>query len=209
MTSEIFKKNYIVSEDLLKVNSKIKLTINEFIILMYFINDEQKKLDIDSLSSKVFIKKEEILSVVNSLLEKELISLSSKKDSSGKIADYISIDGLARVINDNIKSKEKNNTQGSVFDIFEKEFGRTLSSMEYDIINSWIEKNISEELIIKALQEAIYNGVTNLRYIDKILYEWNKKGLKNSKDVDDHIKKRKNASDNKDLFDYNWLEDEE
>ena len=81
--------------------------------------------------------------------------------------------------------------------------------MEYDIINSWIEKGISEELIIKALQEAVYNGVTNLRYIDKILFEWNKKGLKNPNDVEEHLQKRKKSNDNNDLFDYNWLDDEE
>ena len=33
------------------------------------------------------------------------------------------------------------------------------------------------------LKEAIYNGISNFRYIDRILYEWNKKGLKNKEDV--------------------------
>ena len=71
---------------------------------------------------------------------------------------------------------------------------------------------MSEELIIEALKEATYNGVSNLRYIDKILYEWGKKGFKNKKDVENHLK-RKNESENKEdktlLFEYNWLEDED
>ena len=34
-----------------------------------------------------------------------------------------------------------------------------------------------------ALKEAVYNGVPNLRYIDKILYEWNRKGFKTPEDI--------------------------
>ena len=55
------------------------------------------------------------------------------------------------------------------------------------------------------------NGVTNLIYIDKILYEWEKKGYKNKEDIE---KSRQNFRRNqeikkakKEVFDYNWLED--
>ena len=32
--------------------------------------------------------------------------------------------------------------------------------------------------ITSALKEAVINGASNLRYIDKIIYEWTKKGVK-------------------------------
>ena len=51
--------------------------------------------------------------------------------------------------------------------------------MEYEIIKGWISDKFSYEIIVKALKEAVYNQVTNLNYIDKILYDWNKKGIKN------------------------------
>ncbi len=41
--------------------------------------------------------------------------------------------------------------------------------MEYEIIGAWVEKGFKEQLILEALKEAVYNGVTSLRYIDKIL----------------------------------------
>mgnify|MGYP002520477974 CR=1 FL=1 len=31
---------------------------------------------------------------------------------------------------------------------------------------------------MEALKEAIYNGVTSLKYIERILYDWRKKGYK-------------------------------
>ena len=86
--------------------------------------------------------------------------------------------------------------------------------IEYEIIKAWLDSNISEELITEALKEATFNGVSNLRYIDKILYEWGKKGIKTKEDVEKNKQKR-NSSRSKtddldlDIMDWNWFEDEE
>ena len=61
--------------------------------------------------------------------------------------------------------------------------------------------NVAKE----ALKEAILNGVNNLKYIDRILYEWNKKGYKKPSDV---VKKRQVKEEKIDLFDYDWLDEE-
>ena len=56
-------------------------------------------------------------------------------------------------------------------------------------------------------KEAVYNGVNNLRYIDKILFEWNKKGYKKSED----IVRSKNSKDDdyiEEIYDYDWLNEE-
>ena len=104
---------------------------------------------------------------------------------------------------------EKEEIKSDIYSEFEQEFGRPITSMEYEIINAWLEHNYSEELVIGALKEAVYNGVKNLRYIDKILYEWNKKGFKKMSDVTNHLEKREQKKEDKELFDYNWLDDEE
>ncbi len=96
-----------------------------------------------------------------------------------------------------------------MFSLFEKELGRTLSPMEYEIIKEWLTNNYTEELIKEALKEAIYNNVRNLKYIDRILYTWKNKGIKTKEDaIKDKKKYRKTNNDTKDLFDYNWLEEE-
>ena len=60
-----------------------------------------------------------------------------------------------------------------IYSQFEQEFGRLLSPMEKEIINDW-KKTRSDDLIIQALKQSVYNGVTkSLRYIDKILQRWN------------------------------------
>ena len=104
-----------------------------------------------------------------------------------------------------LEDKGPDEDNSDLFDSFEKEFGRTLSPMEYEIINSWVESKIDKGLIISALKEAVFNGVNNLRYIDKILYEWNKKGIKRTDDLDRKIKEEESKEDNTELYEYDWL----
>ena len=80
--------------------------------------------------------------------------------------------------------------------------------MEYEIINGWLNDGMNEEIVVQALKEATYNGVSNLRYIDKILYEWKNKGLTTTQKIEEN-RVNFNKKEKKELFDYNWLEDEE
>ena len=52
------------------------------------------------------------------------------------------------------------------------------------------------------------NGVTNLKYIDKILIEWDKKGIKNINQIK---KYKENYSKNKNIEipEFDWVNDEE
>ena len=111
------------------------------------------------------------------------------------------------IVNGKTEKPDKTN----LFDLFEKQFGRPLSPMEYEIINGWKEVNFEEELIVLALKEAAYNGVNNLRYIDKILYEWKKKGIRSKEDVEREKQAFKQVKEapKTELFDYDWLNDHE
>ena len=59
-------------------------------------------------------------------------------------------------------------------------------------------------MIKEALKEASLNGVSNLRYIDKILFDWMKKGIRKKED----IKKEEKAVE-MEIFNCNWLDDED
>ena len=120
----------------------------------------------------------------------------------------------------NYKNKEQveevdESKKTNIYDDFEREFGRTLSPIEYELISGWLDNEFTEEIILCALKEAVFNGVSNLRYIDKILYEWGKAGIKNISDVEEMRKKRnqkikKDQSEeiDTDIFDWNWFDDD-
>lgn len=67
---------------------------------------------------------------------------------------------------------------------FERQFGRLLSPVEVDQIRLWaVEMGISRELINEALRRALLMGVQNLKYIDKILLEWQKHNLRSLEEI--------------------------
>ena len=96
-----------------------------------------------------------------------------------------------------------------IFTTFETELGRTISPLEVQIIREWIQNGMSEELIKEALKEAIINNVRNLKYVERILYNWRSKGFKTKEDV---LKDKKNykkpVKKVEKIYDYNWLEEE-
>ena len=198
----LLNKNYVINELLIKEIINQNLNVQEFLLIIYFFNNNGGKLDVQTISDNLYLKEEDIMIALNSLVEKKLISIVSNKDENGKLSDYINIDGITDSIENNVSKDSKSD----IFSQFEKEFGRTISSMEYEIINEWIDSGFKEELIIAALKEAVYNGVTNLRYIDKILFEWKKNGVDTVKDIEVKQKKYKEGKKSTNsLYDYDWI----
>lgn len=201
-------KQYVINSEFIKVCNNLKLNLNEFLLLIYFHNEDLPLLEIDKIEDNLSINKNDILDSFNNLLSKDLISIDTKKDKDNKLIEIISLDNFYQNIFKQIKNNNSKVKEEDIYQIFENELGRTISPMEYEIINGWIQTDISKDLIIGALKEAVYNGVNNFRYIDKIIYEWNKKGFKSMEDVNNHLEK-KDDKNYEDLFDYDWLNDEE
>lgn len=184
----------------LEVNDK------EFIVLMYLMN-YNGGFNPKYIGSELGISFKEILELINDLCEKGFIEIEVR-DIRGMKEEYISLNKLYEKLAFLVLNQEKEDSKpNNLFSIFEKEFGRTLSPIEYELINAWKENHFSEELILAALKEAVLNGVSNLRYIDKILYEWNRKGIKNVSE----LQKQKESKPKKDLdvFHYDWLNDDD
>ena len=210
MNLDILKsKKYITNSLFIKKVLELNLTLEEFLMLTYFDNDFNSYLNMDELSNNLGITSDKAYEVFTNLLSKKLIDIKTEKDIEGRMIEKVSLDNFYMLVIEEKKKNEKEEIQSDIYSEFEQEFGRPITSMEYEIINAWLEHNYSEELVIGALKEAVYNGVKNLRYIDKILYEWNKKGFKKMSDVTNHLEKREQKKEDKELFDYNWLDDEE
>lgn len=158
--------------------------------------------DPERMAKEVGMSSKEVLTLVSGLTQKDIIVLNSVTNNN-VCDEYIALDNLYEKLALILMENKEENKSSNIFDTFEKEFARTLSPMEYEIIGAWIEAGFEEETIKLALKEAIYNGVTNLRYIDKILYEWKKKGIKSQKDIA-NVKKGE-QSKNEEVFDYDWL----
>lgn len=186
-------KNFVINEYIVKNIKNFDISLNEFLLLLYFINFDNK-LDIDNIKKYINFTNEEIISLYSSLTHKGIIeTVINKKEKI--IEETISLDPFYNKL---LLSDDSPEIKTDIYSKFESEFGRTLSPIEYETINKWLSNNISEEMIINALKEAVLNGVTNLKYIDKIIFEWNKKKLN----------KKFNEEKNEELFDYDWLNED-
>lgn len=196
--------NFYIPKLLLFNYKKLNVSELELIVLIYLINEKDLTFNPKKVSFDLDIKLEETLNIFESIINKDLIKIDNKKIDNVR-TEIINLDELYTKLSYLIMENEevKNNT---IYDIFEEKIGRTLSPMEFAIIGGWLELNYSEELILLALDEAIYNGVYKLNYIDKILYDWNRKGIKNKEDkIKNETEFKKNKDNKKEIVDYDWL----
>lgn len=200
---DILKNGNISFPKMLLTNyKKLKITEKELIVLIYLIDDNE--FYPERIATDLNIKPIDVLTLVSSLSKKDIVKLESVTNNN-VCEEYVCLDELYNKLAISLMENETESKDTTLFDKFEKEFGRTLSPIEYEIIGAWIEGDFSEELILLALKEAIYNGVSNLRYIDKILYEWNKKGIKSKEDIEKEREKFSKKDSKKEVFDYDWL----
>ncbi len=205
----LLKNNISIPKILLTHYKELKIDEKELIVLIYIMNQDDNLFNPGQISEELNISLPEVLESIEKLNSTDLLQINTNKNN-GVIEEVFELDNLYKklaylVVNE--EEKNDNNDTSNIYDNFEKEFGRTLSPIEMELIGSWIDSGYSEELIKCALKEAVYNGVSNLRYIDKILYEWKKKGIKNSDDVlkDKQNFKKKTENKKTEMFDYDWL----
>ena len=90
----------------------------------------------------------------------------------------ISLNNLEqKLLQENNKTEEVE-TEVNLISVFEEQFARALSPIELNIIKDWKNCEYSDEMIIKALKEAVKSQVLNFRYIEGILSNWAKNGIK-------------------------------
>ena len=186
------------------------ITDSEFIVIMVLLSYGDKiTYNPEEFAREVRMSKHEVMSIIDSLCDKNIISLVVEKVNK-KTYEYLSMELLYQklfniVANDDKSEKEE--IDNSIFSVFEKELGRTLSPMEFEQIKEWITSGNSNELIICALREAVLNGVGNLRYIDSILNDWRKKGYRKQEDIKKDREIYRSKKSKVEVFDTDWLND--
>lgn len=211
-------KKFVVSDFLIKMAYEKKLSLNEFLVLIYLENNFSDNFEIELISSSLGISVNDAMEAFNSLTLKGLVSLDSVKGADRRFNEVVNLNNVYDYALEELDNETKKEQKEDIFEVFERELGRTISSMELELINGWLVSGTSEEMILGALREAVYNGVSNFRYIDKIIYEWEKKGFKTMEDVNNHLKNRYQGKDKtqmkvnlkkeQDILDYDWLDEQ-
>ena len=213
------ERNIVVPLFLLKNYKKFNIDLNEFVFLMYLYNLGDKTVfNPNNFASELNMDLADVMSIIGILTDKKIIRVEVIKNDKGLMEEVVLLDDFFNkityiILDEFNKGIDKDNS--SIFSMIEKEFGRTLSPIEIEIINAWLEHNFSEDIIKEAVKEAVFNGVSNLKYIDRILYEWDKNGIKTIKDVEERRKKHQKSKEKEekeidmDIVDWDWFSEDE
>jgi DNA replication protein len=216
---------------LLKFYKKIGLSDNEcmlFIQLHVFIESGNYFPTPIELAERMTTSSHEMSSMLRSLVGRGLLGMEQYEDKEkGVYFEAYTLQPLWNRLMDSLKEEEqiqketnKEQLEQNVFVLFEKEFGRPLSPMELETLKIWMDEDQqSPELILTALKESVLSGKLNFRYIDRILFEWKKNGIKTPEAAKQYGEKfrvrqlQKSGQSDKPRKDselkrpvYNWLE---
>jgi DNA replication protein len=185
------------------------------------INDGNPFPTPDELASKMSCNEAQCSEHLRHLLQRGLLEIV--QNTEGPIySERYSLDilwnKLASLLILSQKDEEHIQQEEALYTIYEKEFGRPLSPIECETLGMWIDQDQhTPEMIKAALREAVISGKLNFRYIDRILFDWKKNGIKTLEQAKAHgenirrhygNQKDSNPSNNKPMqFQlYNWLE---
>lgn len=189
---------------------ELDLSDSNFIFITYLMSYGDKlSFDVETFSKDLNIDPQEVFEKIESLRKGKFIEISTIEKEKNLKEEEISLIPLYKKISDIIISEEveEKNDETLLSDI-EKSFGRALSPIEVEFIMNWNKKGYSNDIILSAIKETILNGANNLKYADKILFEWNKKGIKTLEDVEKEKQEfRLGNSKQEDIFDYDWLDE--
>ncbi|ARD49478.1 DNA replication protein [Sporosarcina sp. P37] len=178
------------------------------------------------IANRMQQQEKDVTDCLRRLMQKGLFTIEQSTDENKVLHERFSFYPLWERLIDVVEKQamqtqeqEIKQEEGEIFSLFEQEFGRFLSPMEFETIGMWIDKDgHSAEIIRAALREAVLAQKMSLRYIDRILFEWKKKNVKTMRDVERQTKAFRPAvnatapqtkTEIKHVPFYNWLEERE
>ncbi len=202
-------KNQIISIPLyvLKMYPEFNLTADEMVLFLFLYDKDNQVFDPEYISKSLAFDLRKVMVNIASLSDKGLINVVTKTNENNIKEEVIDLSPLFNKISLKIISElnKVNDEDLNIYHVIEEEFNRKLTPMECEMIDEWKKNNYGSELILAAIREATLNGVTALRYIDKILYDWHKKGYRKPSD----IKKEKEIDEKVEIFNCDWLDSDE
>jgi DNA replication protein len=198
---EWFEQGSIAIPKLLMINYK-KLGLNEleFMIILHvhtFLECGNSFPTPDEIANRMTITPAKCMDILRSLLQRGFLTIEGNKKEASMIYESYSLQPLWEkmlqlLLKEELEEEQigMQEMQTSLYSIFEKEFGRPLSPFECETLAMWQDQDDHDPMLIQtALREAVMSGKLNFRYIDRILFEWKKNGIKTVEQAQNYGKK--------------------
>ncbi|MGJ7920015.1 DnaD domain protein [Neobacillus sp. LXY-4] len=217
--------NITIPTVLLSSYKKMNLSEQEVVLILHLLSYLEKGNHFPTLAELSDRMTLDCTGILRRLIQKGFIEINDGFSEDGIRFEKYSLDPLwERLISqfqaqNNLQETKKNQQEETdLYTCFEQEFGRPLSPFECESLGMWLDDDHHDPVIIKAaLRESVISGKLNFRYIDRILFEWKKNGIKTieqAKSYGRKFRQHQNASKSKEEVQtkpgtvpfYNWLE---
>ncbi len=180
---------------------KMGVTDSEFLLylqLNYFQQQGNFFPQPEELAFHLGKKVQEVYELLDALQKKKWISLETLTDEHQMKYDQYDLtpfyDQLELFLQKEGKKQQQIKELSQVKELyrtFEQEFSRSLSPFELEMVAQWLnDDHYSPELIKLALKEAVLNQAYSLKYMDRILLNWEKKNITTPKQVEKEQQRR-------------------
>lgn len=183
----------VIRKELLDHYNELGLNETELVILIKLLHASEtsnKQPSIETLQQGSALDSREITSIIQTLIQHDLLELNVNKDEEGKFTEYMNLDQfydrLSEIMQQmNVKQVEHESELefNTLFQKIEQAFGRPLSPYEIETLNQWLDTDKHDLSVIQAaLNEAESQNKMSFKYIDRILLNWKKNNVKTIED---------------------------
>lgn len=183
----------VIRKELLDHYNELGLNETELVILIKLLHASEtsnKQPSIETLQQGSALDSREITSIIQTLIQHDLLELNVNKDEEGKFTEYMNLDQfydrLSEIMQQmNVKQVEHESELefNTLFQKIEQAFGRPLSPYEIETLNQWLDIDKHDLSVIQAaLNEAESQNKMSFKYIDRILLNWKKNSVKTIED---------------------------
>jgi DNA replication protein len=203
MQALFFSNTVSVPKYFLSRYSQLGLSNEEAMMVIHIFGDADtsKTLIPENLAIRMNLELSQVEKLLANLMKQGYLSIERRWDSSDNVwyngYNFVGlIDELAECwAIEQVKQFEEEQKQSQTQDLrdpslerlmraFEQELARPLTEIECNFIREWLTSHFTEDMILEALKRGVSAGIRNFRYIDSILREWEKKGLRTRAEVE-------------------------
>ncbi|MGD8189259.1 DnaD domain-containing protein [Brevibacillus ginsengisoli] len=196
-----------VSNLLLKRYKRMALSDKEMMLIIHLLSFQQEGNlfpTLVQLEERLSMTSLELIQLLQRLLKEEYLTIDEMIDEqTGVRSERYNLEPLFRrlyhCLNDEHRATSASMDEsisevaasqhlGGVYQQFEHTFGRPLSPFEIETLQIWLEQDrYPTELVLTALREAASVGKLYIRYIDRILLEWQRQRITSVEEARNYI----------------------
>ncbi|NGQ97304.1 DnaD domain protein [Brevibacillus sp. SYP-B805] len=187
-----------ISNLLLKSYKRLSLSDEEMMLIIHLLSFQQEGNrfpTLHQLEERLSMSNLELVRMLQHLMKAGFLAIDEYIDPQTglrhesynleplyeRLAAALALDGMAEA---SAAGEEPSAGPSSLYARFEQAFGRPLSPFEMETLQIWKEEDrYPDELILTALREAMSVGKLYIKYIDRILLEWQKQQITNAEEA--------------------------